>query len=255
MTIFRRLCAVVLAFAACASHAATPQVKPQVFVLGTLYKKHETIAAYDLAALTRVIEAIAPDVVVLDVNPTELAERKVFPGKVEYTRVIFPYIDKREVDKRGVKAYAGEPPEPTFGEIVAAVIKAREDLKQRNPAGAAAMETYRKATYDALAALWKDAADPNGDASEAVIEGLKRYEARMIGPVETDANRRWDTHAASVTLTAVKENPGKRVLQIAGVENLPLIRATLRASGSVELVDMEAWIRANASAPARDDAK
>ena len=237
MTIFRPLCAVALAFAACAAQAA----KPQVFVLGTLYKKHESIASYDLRALSRVIDAIAPDVVVLDVNPTELAERKVFPGKVEYTQVIFPYLDKH-----GVKAYAGEPPEPTFGEIVAAVIKAREDLKQRNPAGAAAMETYRKATYDALAALWKDAADPNGDASEAVIEGLKRYEARMIGPVETESNRRWDTHAANVTLTAVAENRGKRVLQIAGVENLPLIRATLRASGKVELVDMEAWIRANA---------
>jgi len=254
MMIFRPLCAVALAFAACVAYAANPQArppaKPQVFVLGTLYKKHETIASYDLAALSRVIAAIAPDVVVLDVNPTELAERKVFPGKVEYTQVIFPYVDKR-----GVKAYAGEPPEPTFGEIVAAVIKAREDLKQRNPAGSAAMETYRKATYDALAALWKDAADANGDASEAVIEGLKRYEARMLGPVETDANHRWDTHAASVTLTAVKENPGKRVLQIAGVENLPLIRATLRASGEVELVDMETWIRANASAPARDDAK
>lgn len=242
MMIFRPLLAAAFALAMFAAHAA----KPEVYVLGTLYKKHETVGSYDLAALSRVIEAIAPDVVVLDVNPTELAERKVFPGKVEYTQVIFPYVDKR-----GVKAYAGEPPEPTFGEIVAAVIKAREDLKARNPAGAAAMEAYRKATYEALAALWKDAADPNGAASEAVIEGLKRYEARMIGPVEADSNRRWDTHAASVTLTAVRENPGKRVLQIAGVENLPLIRATLRASGEVELVDMEAWIRANAPAPAR----
>lgn len=251
MTIFRPLCAVALAFAACAAQAVKPQAaKPQVFVLGTLYKKHETIASYDLAALSRVIAAIAPDVVVLDVNPTELAERKVFPGKVEYTQVIFPYVDKH-----GVKAYAGEPPEPMFGEIVAAVIKARDDLKQRNPAGSEAMETYRKATYTALAALWKDAADANGDASEAVIEGLNRYEASMIGPVDVETSRRWDMHAANVTLTAVKENPGKRVLQIAGVENLPLIRATLRKDASVELVDMEAWIRTNASAPARDDAK
>ncbi|HJU39165.1 MAG TPA: hypothetical protein VJ724_06290, partial [Tahibacter sp.] len=216
--------------------------KPQVFVVGTLYKKHETVAAYDLAALSRIVEAIAPDVVVLDVNPTELAERKVFPGKVEYTRVLFPYVEKR-----GVKAYAGEPAEPTFTDIVNAVIRVREDLKARDPAGAAAMEAYRRATYDALVALWKEAADVHDDASEAVVMGLKRYEEAMLGAVEADSDRRWDTHAANVALQAVKENPGKRVLQVAGIENLPLIRATLRDSGQVEVVDMAAWIRANAA--------
>lgn len=215
--------------------------KPQVFVLGTLYKRHETVAVYDVKAVARIIEAIRPDVVVLDVNPTELAERKVFPGKVEYTQAIFPYLDKTRI-----KAYAGEPAEPEFGRIVQAVIKAREDLKKANPAGAAAMDAYRKATYEALTNRWKDPADINGAASEHVVAGMKSYEAWMIGQVEEESSRRWDEVSANAVLQAVKENPGKRVLQITGIENLPLVRANLRASGEVELVDMEAWLRANA---------
>lgn len=240
MTIIRRIAAAVfaLAFAGAASAAG-----PQVFVLGTLYKKHDTIASYDLAALARVVEAIKPDVVVLDVNPTELAERKVFPGKIEYTQVIFPYIDARKI-----KAYAGEPPEPTFGQIVQAVIAIRDDLKRRNPDGAAAMAAYRDATYAALTALWNDAADANGAATEHVVAGLKSYEAAMLGPVEADSNRRWDGHAAAMTLTAVRENPGKRILQITGIENLPHVRAELRTNAQIDLVDMEAWIRANVRA-------
>lgn len=240
---FAKFCTAVLALAVAGTACAA---KPEVFVLGTLYKRHETVASYDLAALSRVIEAIAPDVIVVDATPTELAERKVFPGKVEYTQVIFPYLDAKKI-----KAYAGEPSEPMFSEIVGRGTKVREDLKANNPAGAAAMETYRKATYAALAVLWKDAADPNGEASQTVIEGLKGYEAAMLGLTEADGSHRWDLHAAQMTLTAIKENPGKRVLQIAGVENLPVIRATLRAQG-VELVDMESWIRANASAPRKD---
>lgn len=213
---------------------------PQVFVLGTLYKRHETVPAYDVKAVARIIEAIRPDVVVLDVNPTELAERKVFPGKVEYTQAIFPYLEKNKT-----KAYAGEAAEPEFSRIVQAVIKAREDQKKANPDGAAAMDAYRKATFEALTSRWKSPADVNGAASERVVAGMKSYEAWMIGPVEEETSHRWDAVSTEMVLRAVKENPGKRVLQITGIENLPLVRANLRASGAVELVDMEAWLRAN----------
>lgn len=210
-----------------------------VFVLGTLYRRHETIAGYDLASLRKVILAINPDVLVLDVNPIELKEQKVSPGKIEYPGVIFPLLNERKL-----RAYPAEPAEPMFSEIVQAAINGRTDLEKNNPEGMAAMKQFRASTFEALSKIWKTPADVNGDVTERVIGGLKAYEARMIGPIEHESGTRWDHHAVSVVRQAIRENPGKRILQITGIENCPNIRTELRSDKRINLIEMEAWLRA-----------
>jgi hypothetical protein len=54
--------------------------KAQVFVVATLYKRHESVPAYDLATLRKVILAIKPEVLVLDITPDELKNEKVWDG-------------------------------------------------------------------------------------------------------------------------------------------------------------------------------
>src|SRR5688572_11821105 len=67
--------------------------KSEVFVLATLYSRHKTTPVYDLDTLKKIIQAIRPDVFVLDVTPTELKEQQVFPSKIEYPVAIFPLVN------------------------------------------------------------------------------------------------------------------------------------------------------------------
>lgn len=109
--------AIVMAVdAATVAPAEADTAAAQVFVVGTLYGRHANVSAYDHAALRRVIDAIDPEALVLDVSPNELARREVSPGKQEYVRVIFPWIDAHPVP-----VYAGEPGQPLFDEIVQSV--------------------------------------------------------------------------------------------------------------------------------------
>jgi hypothetical protein len=92
---------------------ALAEARTEIFVLGTLYTRHETTPAYDLKTLRRIILDIGPDVLVVDCTPTEVREQKVHPSKVEYPDAIF--LLARE---RAYKVYAAEPDEPLFSEIV-----------------------------------------------------------------------------------------------------------------------------------------
>jgi hypothetical protein len=67
----------------------------------------------------------------------------------------------------------------------------------------------------------------------------------MVGAIEEKSGKYWDHHAVSVVMRAIRENPGKRILQITGIENCPNIRTELRRDKNVNLIDMEAWLRAN----------
>jgi hypothetical protein len=212
----------------------------ELFVLGTLYKRHETVPAYDLAALKKTIVAIRPEVLVLDVSPSELAEQKVHPGKIEYPGVIFPLV-------RGgrYRVYAGEPAEPMFTEIVQALDGANRRLTQDTPENRATIQKYSDATYEALATIWVSPADVNNEVTERMLGGKQALESRLVGAVHRDSWARWNRHAVEVALRAVRENPGKRVLMITGIENCAGVRKHLRRQNSINLVDMEPWLRAN----------
>ena len=79
-----------------------------------------------------------------------------------------------------------------------------------------------------------------------MLAGMKALRAKLVGTVTADTERRWNQHTVSVALRAVKENPGKRVLVLVGIDNCYMIRDEFRRSPKVKLVDMEQWFRANA---------
>lgn len=212
----------------------------EVFVLGTLYKRHEAVPGYDLAALQRTILAIKADVLVLDVTPSELEEQKVVSSKVEYSVVIFPLVRDGPF-----RVYAGEPVEPMFSEIVQSLIGANKELEKTNPGARAIIKRYNESTYEALSQIWLSPADVNSEVTERIISGKKALEERLVGVVETNAWKRWNHYAVSVVLQAVQKNPGKRILVITGIENCPGIRGELRDNKTIKLIDMEPWLRSN----------
>lgn len=241
-----RLLAAVLFASIALPHSAVAQSSParsDVFVLATLYHRHDSTPAYDHATLRRLIERIRPEVVVLDVSPRELRDRTVHPSKQEYPAVIFPLLREH-----GYRAYAGEPDEPEFSTIVQRLGGALRTFRTAHAAVAAADRGYEDATFRALAQLWRTPADVNGAVTDRLLAARRAYQDQVAGPAVAEAWRRWNEHAVAVVRRARRENPGKRILVLIGVENCAQLRPALGALPELRLVDMEQWLRRNAGA-------
>lgn len=214
--------------------------KTQVFVVSTLYKRHESVPAYDLETLRKVILAIKPDVFVLDVTPDELKNEKVWPGKIEYPGVIFPLMKELKV-----RAYGSEPKEPLFSELSGAATRAHKQLEETNPQAFQAMGRHRQATYDGLKIIWKSPADVNSAMTDTIIAGMMALEERIISEVAMSSQRRWDEHHVERILDAAKQNPGKRILVLVGIQSRCSINDQLKRNSQIDLVEMESWLRKN----------
>jgi hypothetical protein len=212
--------------------------RSEVFVLATLYRRHAETPAYGHDTLRAVIERVRPEVVVLDVSPSELREQAVHPSKAEYPNVIFPLVRRH-----GWQAYAGEPDEPEFGEIVGRLGRRLAAFRAEQPALSRADEEYADAAFAALAGIWRTPADVNGAVTDALLAARRRWQDRAAGPEVADAWRRWNDHAAAVVLRAARENPGRRILVLIGVENAALLRPALRNLPELRVIDVEAWLR------------
>ncbi|HEY8917349.1 MAG TPA: hypothetical protein VIM87_12945 [Chitinophaga sp.] len=212
--------------------------KNEVFVLATLYSRHNSTPVYNLDTLKKIISAIGPEVFVLDVNPKELKEQKVYPSKIEYPGVIFPLVNEMQRP-----AYAAEPPEPVFTEIVQAVIKARKGFDSTRADESRLLQQYTGSLFNVLKIVWQTPADVNGQRTDKALAGKRVLEDQLIGPVDMDGDRRWTQNIVNVTLQAAKAHPGKRILVLIGIENCHGVRAALRMQNGIQLIDMEQWLR------------
>lgn len=234
----RRLLLGMLALAAVAPLPATASERGEVFVISTLYSRHKQVPAYDLAALKRLMDAVKPDVLVLDVTPTELRTRKVWPGKVEYTEVIFPYLDAT-----GISAYGSEPDEALFKELTGAGGESYKAFKEHNPGGAKALGELKQATYQALYTTWQSAADVNSDKTDHIVAGLREIEEGLVSGQAARVQKQWDEHHALRLRDTVSAHPGKRVLMLVGIESRYRVLQELKAAGAFQPVATEAWLR------------
>lgn len=218
--------------------SADANAASQIFVLGTLYSRHQTIAAYDLDALRRVVLAIDPDVVVVDCTPTEVREQKVHPSKVEYPQVIFPLVRQH-----GYRVYAAEPDEPLFTQIVQPLAQARSAFAEAKPEQARVLSDYDKATWSALKLYWQSPADAHDTTTALALAGLKALDTRVHGGLQAQANTRWIEHWVQIVRQAAVENPGKKILAVAGIDNREEIERELRHDRALDVVDMAQWLR------------
>lgn len=226
-----------LLFAVAASSAHSAPVT-QVFVLGSLYSRHNSIAAYDLGVLRRVILAIDPDVVVVDCTPTEVREQKVHPSKIEYPQVVFPLVQQH-----GYRAYAAEPDEPLFTQIVQPLAQARSAFAKSKPEQARILDDYDEATWSALKLHWLSPAEAHDETTALALAGRKALDTRVYGELQAQANTRWIEHWVRIVRQAAAENPGKKILAVAGIDNRQEIEHELRADPALTIVDMAQWLR------------
>jgi len=218
--------------------APADKKKSEVFVLATLYRRHNTTPVYNLDTLKRIIRAINPDVFVLDVSPGELQQQQVHSSKIEYPAVIFPLVKEARRP-----AYAAEPPEPVFTEIVQAVIKARKHFDSTRQEAARSLEQFSVSLFNVLKFTWQTPADVNSARTDKALAGKRALEDQLIGPVDMDGDRRWTQQIVNITLQAARANPGKRVLVLIGIENCHGVRAALHTNNEIQLIDIEQWLR------------
>jgi hypothetical protein len=215
-----------------AAQAAPAGARAEVVVLATLYRRHAETPAYGHDTLRALIERAAPDVVVLDVSPRELRERSVHPSKAEYPEVIFPFVRAR-----GIPAYAGEPDEPDFGRIVSSLGRRLEAFRAEEPDAAEADAAYERATWAALARVWRTPADVNGPLTDRLLASRRALQDRLAGPEVAEAWRAWHEHAVAVVRRAAREHPGRRIVVLIGVENAGRLRRSLAELPELRLVD------------------
>lgn len=234
-SIFMR--AVIVVAALGLTPAQAQQAPTDVYLIGTLYKRHEQVPAFDVAVLRRIIADIKPDVMVLDVTPEELKKKSVHASKIEYTQTVFPLIASGSY-----AVYPAEPAEPMFSEIVQGLSARLGEFDQQQPALSAAFKKNEQALYAVLKPYWTSAARVQDDVTAGAIDASAALQGELVGAVLKSADARWDRHTADAVIRAVKAHPGKRVLVLAGIRNRPTVKLHLAAEPAIRLVDMPAWL-------------
>ena len=227
--------------AAIMAFMATPATAEdtELFILGALHGLHEREDSFGYDELDRVIRAIKPDVVLLEVTPEELAGKLETKGRPEYPKVVWPMLTGA-----APKAYAMEAGQPLYGELTSGATKQFTEFEQKFPAEDAALTSHSKATSDVLLAHWKSVADTQDQATDDLGRARAQLTAALV-PASVDGQTRWDSTMVEVARRAILENPGKRVLVLGSYRNRFMFVDELAETKGAKLVDMKSWLNTN----------
>lgn len=214
---------------------ATAQTPAAVIVLDTLHQMHAEVPAYDNATLGRLIENLRPDVLCVELQPSDLAARPAEKTKQEYPAVIYPLIDRHHY-----RVYAMEPPEPLYSTILAPYRSNTEAFDTRQPARAEAFGKYSDGLYAALKAHWTSPASVNDEATDTAFHAKHVLQEALMGPGEHAGWEAWNGHFLEIIQRAARENPGKRIVVTVGAEHGYWLREHLRHAAGVALLDTPA---------------
>lgn len=229
------------AVAILASCIATPAVAKdsEVFVLGALHVLHEQEDSFGYAELERVIEAIKPDVLLLEVTPEELAGKLETRGRPEYPKVIWPMLARRQV-----KAFAMEVGQPLYGKLTGDAGARWGEFKKDFPVEDSALTAHSTATSNVLLAHWKSVADTQDEATDSLGRARVQLSAAMAAGTDS-VQAQWDMAMVDAVKSAIAENGGKRILVLGSYRNRYMFVDQLRGTKGAQLVDMKNWLEAN----------
>lgn len=230
------MAASILLAAAAGHHARAAAADDRILVVGALHTLHEREPGFDYDALRAAIEAFAPDVMVLEVRPDKLADRKATPGRPEYPAVIWPLLDRSDV-----RAVAMEPGGETFAAISGAAGAAFAALRERDPAGAAALARLERETDAVLLTHWQSAVDVHDELTAKIIGGVQAAQFALAGPAFVAAQSDWDHYMAEQAVAAVQAHPGKRVMIVGSYKNHALLEKRVGEAAPQRLTPAAIW--------------
>lgn len=211
----------------------------ELFILGALHGLHEQEESFGYNELGRVIRAIKPDVILLEVTPEELAGKLETKGRPEYPKVIWPMLSAD-----GPKPYAMEAGQPLYGELTGSAGNAFGEFEKQSPEADAALTGYASATSKALLSHWNSVADTQDEATDALGRARAQLTAALV-PASVPTQQQWDGVMVEVARKAIAANPGKRILVLGSYRNRYMFVDELKAAKGVSLVDMKAWLKSN----------
>lgn len=209
-----------------------------VLVIGALHDLHDSEPAFGYNGLRAAILAFAPDILVLEVRPDELAERKPTPGRPEYPAVIWPLLAEMRFE-----AVAMEPGGETFKSITGEAGAAFDTLKKDNPEGAAALARLDNAAEEILVNYWKSAAQVQDETTASLATGLQAAQFALAGSGFAAAKSRWDSYMSDQALQAVRANPGKRVMVIGSYKNRAMLERAVREAAPQRVLNASDWFQ------------
>ncbi len=207
----------------------------EILVLSTLHQLHGEVGYYTYDHLARIIENFAPDILAVELTPTDLQERKPQSVKQEYQHSVYPLLDKLRS-----KVVPLEPPEPTFSELVQMGKRAREDLQKRDPAAMEQFAMYVHALYDVLLSWWHSPRDVNSAETDRHFEIKHRYQGALFGENETRGWELWNQYFLEQILVEATKNTRGRMLVLVGVEHSYWLRGRLREQVGVQHLEADA---------------
>lgn len=231
-----RLLALLLFFCLPPAHA-DDRTPADVAVLATLHQMHAQVPAYDNAALKASIEALAPDVLCIEVRPDRYAKRAPEANKIEYPDVVYPLIDTH-----GYRVYPMEPLPPRFEKILQPYLAAHRAFVAERPEADAAFSAQTSALYATLRAYWTSPAHVNDAVTDAQMQAKHALQAALVGEGERAGWEAWNSAFLATVERAARENPDKRIVVLVGVEHGYWLRAALARSPGIRLLDTAALL-------------
>lgn len=213
-----------------------------VHIVPTLHQYHAATPGYGFDVLTRVLEELAPDVLVLELTDSALRLRRPQRVKREYQQCVFPYLDRR-----GIPAVAMEPGEPLYSELVEQGLEAEQLYQSLWPQRYAQYELSVVDAFQRLLRSWDCAAAVDSARTDQALQEKHQRENELFGAKYQDTWDRYNEHFAQTIAATAQGRPGQRVVALAGVEHgywlRPRLHALAQASGTWALAprlgDME----------------
>lgn len=194
-----------------------------VHLVPTLHQYHLAAPGYGFAALTGVLEALRPDVLLCELTERALRERRPQVVRQEYQHSVFPYLARR-----GIAALAMEPGGELWDELVTQGLEAEQKFKDLAPARHADHERRAREMLGNLLRSWDSPAAVDSARTDLVFEDKHAREHELFGAASRENWDRWNEHFAQAIDRAARAHPGRRVVALAGVEHGYWLRRRLR---------------------------
>lgn len=189
-----------------------------VAVLGTLAEFHRKPIPYDLAALVRLVRAIQPDLLCLDMTAEQWQHKAFDDLPPEYSAALLPLAEQTDivvVPIGGTNTQHLHPPSGVRAAFIAALRRYLAVLQESAPGADAVNTGVRHFVADTIygAITW------------------------LSGPGVRRAQADHTAQLVRAALSVARRDPGRRVLVAVNVQHCHHIRRALRHHAEMSLVD------------------
>jgi len=204
----------------------------KVMVLSTLHQYHGHVDYYTYEHLAHIIRSFSPDVLAVELRPSDVESRTPQTIKQEYQKSVYPLIDKLKCEVIPL-----EPPEPKYSELIGMARESMEDVKKNNPAALEHFKLYVEALYGVLFNWWSSVLDVNSYETDRHFEIKRRYQNSLFGEKESRAWEKWNQYFLEQILKANEQRKDGKMLVLVGVEHSYWLRGELRKRHDVQLLE------------------